>query len=183
MATLKEINLDSITFGESEAPLYDADLKFNADVPPIIRLAKEIENFLKKRPLIPLTCSFDLDGKTGERLFRIKDKRDIVHVFVNDWSCDVLKPKETDFGKLESILAKLRNVETITKFRAAYRVGASFVKLLILESAAYLEKYVDIKGKARFGRVVWHDIRYCVGIVMFGIFVITTMAPYLLPLV
>ena len=123
MSQLKEITQEDVVFGKEKAPLYEKDLKFGSDVPPIIRLAMSIQDLLNKMPMIPLVCSFDLEEKTGTRLFGIKDKRNMVHLFTNQWVCDVLHPNTSDQEKLDSIFSQLKCKETMTLFREAYRVG------------------------------------------------------------
>jgi len=182
MSQLQEITNESITFGKDKAPLHVVDLKFNSEVSAILRLAKSIQGLLAKNPIIPIVCSFDLDEVDGTRLFSISDRRNLIHLASYGFKCDVLLEKPGDIKLLESILAKLKDKDMMAMYREAYRVGASFIKLL-LRSESYLEKYVDIvTRKARVGRIIWHDIRYLIGWVASITFVVTTGMPILLPL-
>lgn len=179
MAKIRNIKLDLIDFtGEkslfdSSKTLYDDELKFDNDIPELVKNCVVIQEFLFKNPVIPLVGKFNKNKKTGDRIFSIHDCKNKWHwlggSFIN---INLTDNKPEDIDRLKKVIIKLNDKNVMTTYYQGIRAGGSLVKMLT-RSEAYIEKYVDISGKSRISHVIGSNIKHGIGYIMAVSFVIT----------
>jgi len=160
MATQLAKKLSDISFyspSGDTVSYYDPTLVYNPDIPKNVQKALQIQDILKKNPLIKIITAdkrMFISTKANERKFILKDKKIWKRIFKNKerWSCLLSENKDDDNKQLDEIITKLTNEKYIKLFPEAVNAGASPVKLLFRDEG-YLYKYVNAvsrKGKKHF---------------------------------
>lgn len=177
MATTREISLKDIDFSghktlfaSGDKKLYPDEIRYNQDVPALVQKCIELQDLLFKFPIIPLKAYFESDG--NEKLFIVKDKRTHSHWFVEDLKIYIKENNALDIEKLDTILKALKDVEIMKIYREGLKAGGSLLKM-ILRGSNYTDKYVNHKGKARIGHMIFTKIKAGVGVIV-GVSFITT---------
>lgn len=177
--TLKEISMKDIDFsGKTDlfnnTGFYNDSIKLVNDVIKIVELCIRIQEALHNKPLIPLKCEFKINKKTNNRMCEIYDKRGFTQYKKNTYRIEDLSNNDPeDIKKLDMILSKISDIQTVELYREGMKAGASFVKMC-LRSAAYLEKYVDPSNrKARLGHVIITTVKHYTGYLVGVSYIIT----------